>query len=335
MRAVLIEGPGRAAVTEVPDPRPEAGEVLVRVAACGLCGTDVHLLDGELSPAPFPLMPGHEFAGEIVETGPGVDDLAVGDRVAVDPNLPCGRCRWCRAGRGNICQVWDAIGISRPGAAAELVAVPARTCHVLPPQVSDRAAAMVEPLSCAVHGASRLPRRTGDHYLIYGAGTMGLLMAAVVRRSGAASVSMVDINPARLGFARSFAADHAVERADELDEPDGFDVVVDATGAIPAIEDGLGRVRKGGTFLQFGVADPAATARFSPYRVYHQEIDILGSMAVHHGFAPAIELVASGSVDVERLVSDTLPLESYPEAVEHFRTGSGRKIHLAPGLGAA
>lgn len=303
----------------------------MQVTACGLCGTDLHLLDGVL-PTTYPLTPGHEFAGEIVEVGPEVHGLSVGDRVAVDPNLPCGMCRWCRAGRGNLCQVWDAIGVSRSGAAAELVAVPATTCHVLPITVSDSASAMVEPLSCAVHGLSRLPRRPGEHYLLYGAGTMGLLMSALVRRAGAASVSVVDINDARLEFAHTFAADAVATHADALDQPEGFDVVIDATGAVPAIEDGLGRVRKGGTFLQFGVSDPKATASFSPFRVYHEEIDILGSMAVHHGFQPAIELIASGAIDVDPLVSDTLPLESYTEAVERFRSGSGRKIHVSPRL---
>lgn len=329
MRAVSIEGPGRAVLNEVPDPEPGPGDVVVRVSACGICGTDLHLLDGDL-PAPAGLTPGHEFGGEVVELGADVDGLSVGDRVAVDPNLPCGTCRWCRAGRGNICRSWDAIGVSRPGAAAEHVAVPARTCFRLPGGVSDTAAAMIEPLSCAVHGVGRLPRRPGDHYLVYGAGTMGLLMASLVRRNGAATVSVVDINESRLDFATRFAADRAVTGADALDAPEGFDVVVDATGAVPAIEDGLGRVRKGGTFLQFGVSDPHATASFSPFRVYHEEIDILGSMAVHHGFGPAIELVAAGAVDVEALVSDTFPLSEHAEATARFRSGAGRKIHLSP-----
>ncbi|SFS90115.1 zinc-dependent alcohol dehydrogenase family protein [Saccharopolyspora flava] len=329
MQAVVIEGPGRAVVKDVADPEPAAGQVLVRVHASGLCGTDLHLVDGVL-PTDYPLTPGHEFAGEVVELGEGVSGIAVGDRVAVDPNLPCGTCRWCRAGRGNLCTVWDAIGVSKAGSAAELVAVPAGICFALPSTVSYTAGAMVEPLSCAVHGLSRLPRLPGSHYLIYGAGTMGLLMATLVRRAGAASVSTVDLNASRLDFALSYASDRATTDADALEQPDGYDVVIDATGAVPAIEDGLGRVRKGGTFLQFGVADPNARASFSPFRVYHEEIDILGSMAVHRGFQPAIELVASGTVDVESLVSATLPLADYDEAITRFRAGDGHKIHVAP-----
>lgn len=329
MRAVSIHGPGEVGFTEVPDPKPGPSEVLVRVNAVGLCGTDLHLLDGDLR-APPGLIPGHEFAGEVVELDAEVTGLRRGERVAVDPNLPCGTCRWCRSGRGNICRSWDAIGLSRPGAAAELVAAPARNCFPVPEDVPDTAAAAVEPLSCAVHGISRLPRLPGSHYLVYGAGTMGLLVAALVRRSGAATVSVVDLNESRLDFAERFAADRAVTGADQLDIGDGYDVVIDATGAVSAIQDGLARVVKGGTFLQFGVSDPSSTAHFSPFRVYHEEIDILGSMAVHHGFGPAIELVAAGAVDVAALVSDTLPLGAHAEATERFRSGTGRKIHLSP-----
>src|SRR5579875_797437 len=330
MRAVVVKAPREIEVTEVPDPVPGKGQVLVRVAACGICGTDIHILDGELPPTPYPIIPGHEFGGEIVATGPGTGTVAVGDRVAVQPNMPCGHCRPCRAGRSNICETWHAIGVTHPGAAAEFVVAPAEACYVLPPAVSDRAAALVEPLSCAVHGIDRLPRRTNDHYLVYGAGTMGLLIAQLARHAGALSVSVVDINAGRLELAGRLGATEVATSPDDLAERDGFDVVVHATGAVSAIEDGLSRVRRGGTFLQFGVSAPDATARFSPYRVYNEEIDIIGSMAVHNSFAPAAELVASGAVDVEALVSDELPLTAYEEAVAAFRAGTGRKIHIVP-----
>jgi 2-desacetyl-2-hydroxyethyl bacteriochlorophyllide A dehydrogenase len=318
------------AVTEVPDPRPGAGEVLVRVASCGLCGTDMHLLDGELPAARYPLIPGHELTGEVVALGEGVSAPAVGTRVAVDPNMPCGTCHYCRIGRGNLCADYRAVGVTRDGGFAELVAVPASCAYALPDGLSPAAAGLVEPLSCAVHGLSRLPRRPGEHYLIYGAGTMGLMMAALVRTAGAASVSVVDLNADRLAFAESFGADAAVTDAGALGRAPGFEVVIDATGVVAAIEDGLGRVRRGGTFLQFGVADPARTAAFSPYRVYHHEIDILGSMAVHHSFQPAIDVLAAG-LDLDPLVSDVLPLDDAAEAVRRFRAGTCRKIHLTPG----
>ncbi|TSB32391.1 zinc-dependent alcohol dehydrogenase family protein [Streptomyces benahoarensis] len=333
MRALVVTEPGTLdgiAVTEVPDPRPGAGEVLVRVASCGLCGTDMHLLDGELPAARYPLIPGHELTGEIVAWGEGVTAPAVGTRVAVDPNMPCGSCHYCRIGRGNLCADYRAVGVTRDGGFAELVTVPASCAYALPDGLSAAAAGLVEPLSCAVHGLNRLPRRPGEHYLIYGAGTMGLMMAALVRTAGAASVSVVDVNADRLAFAESFGVDAAVTDAGALRRAPGFEVVIDATGVVAAIEDGLGRVRRGGTFLQFGVADPARTASFSPYRVYHHEIDILGSMAVHHSFRPAIDVLAAG-LDLDPLVSDVLPLDDADEAVRRFRAGTCRKIHLAPG----
>ncbi|MFG2140515.1 zinc-dependent alcohol dehydrogenase family protein [Streptomyces sp. NPDC048650] len=335
MRALVVTAPGMAgstAVRELPDPRPGPDEVVVRVTSCGLCGTDMHLLGGELPAAVYPLVPGHELTGEIVAVGGAVTGPAVGDRVAVDPNMPCGACHYCRIGRGNLCEDYAAIGVTQNGGFAELVAVPARCCYVLPPALSEAAAGLVEPLSCAVHGLNRLPRRPGEHYLIYGAGTMGLMMAALVRTAGAASVSVVDLNEDRLAFAESFGVDAAVTDADELGRGPGFEVVVDATGVIAAIEDGLGRVRRGGTFLQFGVADPARAASFSPYRVYHHEIDIIGSMAVHHSFQPAIDVLAAG-LDLDALVSDVHGLHEFDEAVARFRAGTGRKIHIAPQKG--
>ncbi|MER6051552.1 zinc-dependent alcohol dehydrogenase family protein [Streptomyces sp. NPDC001793] len=334
MRALVVTAPGSrgTAVTELPDPRPEPDEVVVRVTSCGLCGTDLHILGGELPVVRYPLVPGHELTGEIVAVGGAVRDRAVGERVAVDPNMPCGACHYCRIGRGNLCEDYTAIGVTRAGGFAELVAVPARCCHVLPAHLSEAAAGLVEPLSCAVHGLDRLPRRPGEHYLIYGAGTMGLMMAALVRTAGAASVSVVDLNEERLAFARSFGVDAAVTDADALDRAPGFEVVIDATGAVAAIEDGLGRVRRGGTFLQFGVADPKRAASFSPYRVYSQEIDIIGSMAVHNSFQPAIDLLAAG-LDLDPLVSDVHGLDDFDEAVARFRAGAGRKIHIAPQKG--
>ncbi|MDI3385056.1 zinc-dependent alcohol dehydrogenase family protein [Streptomyces sp. B-S-A8] len=329
MRAVLVKGPGQITVAEQPDPTPGPGEVVVEVASCGLCGTDMHILGGELPSATYPLVPGHELTGRVVALGPDVSGPKAGTRVAVDPNIPCGACHSCRIGRGNLCEDYRAVGVTRPGGFAEYVAVPARCAYVLPEGLSDAAAGLVEPLSCAVHGLNRLPRRPGEHHLIYGAGTMGLMMAAVVRQAGAASVSMVDLNQDRLDFAKSFGADEAAAAADAFDRPHGFEVVIDATGAIPAIEDGLGRVRRGGTFLQFGVSDPARKAAFSPYAVYHREIDIIGSMAVHHSFQPAIDLLAAG-LDLDPLVSDVLALDDFDTAVDTFRAGTGRKIHLAP-----
>jgi 2-desacetyl-2-hydroxyethyl bacteriochlorophyllide A dehydrogenase len=329
VRAVEVTGPHSWSVTDVADPSPGPGDVLVRVSVCGLCGTDMHILEGELTSATYPLTPGHELSGEVVAVGSGVEGTQVGDVVAVDPNLPCGRCHYCHVGRENLCDNYRAIGVTQAGGFAELVAVPEVSAYLLPKDLPTPLAGLVEPLSCAVHGVNRLPRTPGAHYLVYGAGTMGLLMARLVRSTGAASVSVVDTNTARLAFAADFGVDAVSESADELDRPEGFEVVVDATGVLAAIDDGLTRVRTGGTFLQFGVAAEDARATFSPFDVYNREIDIIGSMAVHHSFAPAIDLLATG-LDLSSLVSDVVPIASFDDAVELFRSGSGRKIQVAP-----
>ncbi len=330
MRAAVIEEPGVVAVTTVTDPAPGPREVVLAVAAVGICGTDIHILDGEFAPTPYPIVPGHEFAGTVVAVGSAVRDLASGDRVAVDPSLFCGECHYCAIGRGNLCERWNAIGVTKPGACAEYAVAPAANCYRLPDDLPLHHAALIEPLSCAVHGFDLLPRRLGEHYLIYGAGTMGLLMAQLANHVGAASVSVVDLNEARLSVAAKLGADAVARSADELDRPPGWEVVVDCTGVVPAIEDGLTRVRRGGTFQMFGVAAAEATARFSPFRIYNDEITVVGSMAVLHSFGRAVDLMAKGLVDAATVISHSFALEQYTEALDAFRAGTGRKLQIRP-----
>ncbi|MFG2962754.1 MULTISPECIES: zinc-dependent alcohol dehydrogenase family protein [unclassified Streptomyces] len=329
MKAAVIESVGRAVVTEVPDPTPGPREVVVEVAACGLCGTDLHILQGEFAPK-LPIVPGHEFAGEVVGVGSQVTEVAIGDRVAVDPSLYCYECRYCRDGHNNLCERWAAIGVTVPGGAAQYAVAPVANCVKLPEHVRTQDAALVEPLSCAVRGYDVLQSRLGAHVLIYGSGTMGLMMLELAKRTGAASVDVVDLNPARLETARRLGVSASAANADELDRPRGWDVVIDATGNAAAIQDGLERVAKAGTFLQFGVADYATRVTIDPYRVYNQEITITGSMAVLHSYERAAELFANGVLDPEVFISDRLPLDSYPQALEQFAAGVGRKIVVVP-----
>ncbi|KND24292.1 zinc-dependent alcohol dehydrogenase family protein [Streptomyces acidiscabies] len=329
MKAAVIESVGRAVVTEVPDPTPGPREVVVEVAACGLCGTDLHILQGEFAPS-LPIVPGHEFAGEIVEIGSQVTELAIGDRVAVDPSLYCHECAYCRTGHNNLCERWAAIGVTTAGGAARYALAPAANCVRLPDHVRTQDAALVEPLSCAVRGYDVLRARLGAHVLIYGSGTMGLMMLELAKRTGAASVDIVDVNSARLETARLLGVAKAAENADELERPQGWDIVVDATGNAAAIQDGLERVAKAGTFLQFGVADYATRVAIDPYRIYNQEITITGSMAVLHSFERAAELFAGGVLDPDVFISDRLPLERYPQALEQFAKGVGRKVVVVP-----
>lgn len=329
MRAAVI-AVDKVTVETLPDPSPGPRDVVVAVAGCGICGTDLHIAEGEFAPT-LPVTPGHEFAGEVVARGRDVTEVSVGDKVAVDPSLHCGECYFCRRGRGNLCERWAAIGVTTTGGAAEYAVAPVANCVVLPEHVAPADAALIEPLSCAVRGFDVLSARLGDHYLIYGAGTMGLMMMELAKRAGAASVSMVDLNPARLGTARELGCTAAVGNADELDRPRGWDNVIDCTGVVAAISDGLPRVIRGGTFQQFGVANTDAVATFSPFRVYNDEIRIVGSMAVLHSFERAAELFAAGFLAPEVMISDRLALEDYPAALDQFRSGVGRKIQVRPG----
>ncbi len=331
MKAVVIEKPGSMAVSRIEDPKPAAGEAVIKVEACGICGTDIHVLHGEFAPTRYPIVPGHEFCGEVVAVAKDVQNVKVGDFVAVDPSLFCGHCRQCRAGRFNLCENWNAIGVgSANGASAELVAVPSANAFALPSEMPRHWGALVEPLSCAVHGLDQVDLKVADNYLIYGAGTMGLLLAQLAKDSGASQLDMVERNPKRHDLAKRLAADRIAVSADELDRPKGWDVVIDATGVVPAIEDGLKRVARGGTFLMFGVANADATATFNPFKVYNDEIKIIGSMAVLHSFERALTLLAKGVIDSEAMITNRFKLDEYSKAIDTFLAGTGLKVQVSP-----
>jgi len=333
MKAALIRSVGEIVVETVDDPTPQPGEVIVQVAACGLCGTDLHILRGEFAPS-LPIVPGHEFAGTVVAVGAGISDVVTireGDRVAVDPSLYCHECHYCRSGHDNLCLRWGAIGVTVAGGAADYVAVPAANCVRLPEHIATADATLIEPLACAVRGYDVLKSQLGAHVLIYGAGTMGLMMLQLAHRAGAAGVDVVDLNGDRLGAARTIGVDNAVTDVAELERPYGWELVVDATGNAAAIQDGLNRVGPGGTFLQFGVADYAARAVIEPYRIYNKEITITGSMAVLRSYERAADLFAAGVLDPALFITDRYPLEKYADALAAFSGGGGLKTQVIPG----
>jgi 2-desacetyl-2-hydroxyethyl bacteriochlorophyllide A dehydrogenase len=332
MKAAVIKSVGHIEIETIDDPAPGPSDVVVEVAACGLCGTDLHILQGEFAPT-LPIVPGHEFSGTVVACGPEARDVREGDRVAVDPSLYCNECHYCRLGRNNLCLRWGAIGVTVAGGAAEYCAVPAANCVVLPEGVQTADATLIEPLSCAVRGYDVLRSQLGSHVLIYGAGTMGLMMLRLALRTGAVSVDVIDLNADRLSLAASQGASGTAASAEEFDRPYGWDLVVDATGVVAAIQDGLERVGPGGTFLQFGVSDYDARATIEPYRIYNKEITITGSMAVLHSYERAAELFADGVLDPRVFITDQFPLSRYAEALDAFRGGAGLKTQVVPDAG--
>jgi 2-desacetyl-2-hydroxyethyl bacteriochlorophyllide A dehydrogenase len=331
MRAVIWEEPGKLTVTETPDPAPRHGELVIQVGACGICGTDVHIADGEFPPTPYPIIPGHEFAGRVVARGAGVPaGWRDGERVAVDPSLFCGYCPACRSGRGNLCANWNAIGDTVNGAFAEYVAVPAANAYRIPDSVDDAQAALIEPLSCAVHGLRRIGPAIGEDILLTGAGTMGLLLLQLLNRAGARSVNVVDRKAARLQAAKTLGAASAAEDVAALD-PNMFGVAVDATGAPAAIEACFRSLDRGGRLLIFGVTNGDAMVSLSPFRIYNDEITVLGSMAVLNSFGAATDLIAAGAIDTAPLLGAPFGLAEFPDALASVRAGEGIKIQVVPG----
>jgi 2-desacetyl-2-hydroxyethyl bacteriochlorophyllide A dehydrogenase len=330
MRVAVWEKPGVLRIADRPDPSPGDGQLVVAVDICGVCGTDVHVADGEFPPTPYPIIPGHEFSGRVVAIGshaPG--GWRQGERVAVDPSLFCGYCPACRAGRGNLCAHWAAMGTTNDGAFAEYVAVPAVNVYRLPDTVNDAQGALIEPLSCAVHGIRRLGPVIGEDVLVMGAGTMGLLLAQLLAMAGARSVAVVDRKASRLEVAEAVGASVVATDVTELDGRP-FGVAVDATGAPAAIEAAFASLGRGGRLMVFGVTSGDAVVSLSPFRIYNDEITIVGSMAVLDSFDAAAELMAAGRVETGPLLGDPLPLAGFAEALDRVRHGVGIKVQVAP-----
>lgn len=330
MRAVVITAPSVAELAEVEAPEAGEGDVVVDVLLTGICGTDLHILDGHYPTARYPLVPGHEAVGAVASVGSGVAGLQVGDRVVIDPGLPCRACRDCLRDRPNLCADRRAIGASRPGAAAAQVAVPAVNCHVVHDTVPDHVAVLAEPLACAVHAFDLVPDTAGADIAVYGAGTIGTLCAQVARHVGAGSVTVIDSSPERAHAALARGADSAVHEAADAGADRRWDVVLDATGAPAAVQDGLARVARGGTFVQVGVVPSDAVVTLSPYDVYLREIRIQGSMTTRFTFPRALELLASGAVETSGMTSEPFALADYSLAIKAARSGEYLKVVVDP-----
>src|SRR5947208_9112195 len=341
MRAAIIDTPGKIRVGTSSDPTPKPDELVIQVGACGICGTDLHVADGDSPLVRYPVVPGHELAGEVVAVGSNVPQRigsggnmkpTVGARVAIEPNLYCGYCEFCRTGHENLCLNYSALGVTVNGGFAEYVTVPASKAYVLPETLSFQEAALIEPVSCAVHGMHRLNPKSGDTFLIVGAGTMGLLLLQLAVRGGASRVAMVDVNAQRLARAEPLGATRTYSDIKQAlkDEPLGFNCVIDATGVAPVIENAFMAVKRGGKLLIFGVASNEARISLSPFRIYNDEITIIGSMAVLFSFQAALDLISTGVINTEAMLTKALPLQDFLEALDMVRYGKGVKTQILP-----
>lgn len=334
MKALVIEAPGQAAIRLVDRPVPAAGEVLIRVERVGLCGTDLHIFQGEYLSS-YPIIPGHEFSGTIAEVGSGVTEFVPGDRVCADPSLFCGACSYCLTHRGNHCERWNAIGVTVPGAMAEYVLVPAANAAKLPDDLSFADGAFVEPVACVVHAMNRLSMRVGESVLLFGAGAMGQQLIQAFVHAGAGELVVVDAMPDKLELAKQWGATtvllpdeaHAILTTGSY--ANGFDIVVDATGIPSVIEQAFRYMGPTAKYLQFGVTDEKASIRLSPFDLYHKDWTLIGSMAINHTFLPALAWVKAGRIQTNHLVTRILSLDELPDYLSSARDPHDLKVQIA------
>ncbi|HHX66315.1 MAG TPA: zinc-dependent alcohol dehydrogenase family protein [Chloroflexi bacterium] len=321
MKAAVFYGRSDLRIEEREDPHPEPGEVLIRVAACGICGTDRHIYHGEFDTTP-PVIIGHEYAGEIVALGEGVTDLAVGDRVAVDPNMACGVCRSCRRGEIHLCENLTALGVDVDGGFAELCRVPRSQCYRLPASVSAPEGAMVEPLACCVHGIDLAEIQAGDTVAVIGGGAIGQMLAQLARLRGAGRLVLSDPLAARREMALSLGVDIVVDPMNE--DPlapggaleGGADVVIEAVGSVHTNAQALTWAARGGTVLWFGVTPPGQTVAVEPNLLFQKELTIRGALVNPYTHARALALLGSGQVRVEPLITRTIGLDELPDVLD-------------------
>jgi len=329
MKAAVILQPNRIETQEVPIPEPEAGEVLIKVMASGICGTDIHIFRGEYLGS-YPVIPGHEFSGVIEKAGAAVTRFKPGDRVAIEPNIACDNCSGCLNNRHNFCLNWQAVGVTRPGGMAQYVTAPEKAVFNIGDLPFEQGAFM-EPLSCVLHGLERLDLDAAARVAILGAGPIGCLLLQGIRLQGAAEVTVVDKNTARTEFARTLGADVALTSLDAL-QKDAYDAVVDATGVIAVMSRTLEFVCHGGKILLFGVPPSGQSMTVEAFPIFRKGLTIMSSFTSLRNSYQALDLLKSGRVAVQGLISHRLPLEGLGGGIEVLEGGleGVKKVMILP-----
>jgi L-iditol 2-dehydrogenase len=334
MRAVVVERPGAAALRRVPRPEPGPGEVLVRVGAAGICGSDVEVLEGR-RPAPFvryPIIPGHEWAGTIAAVGPGVENVDEGDVVVAEDFRACGDCARCREGRTNLCSAdYAETGFTHAGAFAEFLCVPAHLVHRLPPGTDLAAAAILEPAACVAQGLLEVDLRPGVTAVVVGSGTLGLLAVALLGRYGPSRLALVGTRSARLELGRAMGATETWNvHEDNVPEGD-FDFVFEATGNVAGARTAVALARRGGTVVLEGISGRPGGIDADAVVLGHLRVQgVFG--ASRTAWRWVTDLFAAGLLDTEPLVSHSFPLEEHVAAFAALtdREGNALKVQLRP-----
>lgn len=343
MKALVLTQYSRLELQDIAKPVPGPGELLVRVAACGICGSDVHGFDGSSGRRIPPIVMGHEAAGIVAEIGPGVTGFQTGDRVTFDSTVYCGQCEFCRRGQVNLCNNRQVIGVScgeyrRAGAFAEFLTIPAHIAYHLPDNLSFPDAAMLEAVSVALHGVAVSELSGNETILVIGAGMIGLLLLQAARAAGAGRVFVSDVDESRLHLASSLHADETflasgqqlVEQMLQRTHGQGVDVVLEAVGRDETIATSIDCVRKGGTVTLVGNITPQVTLPLQ--KVVSRQIRLQGSCASAGEYPQAMELIASGKIQVAPLITAVAPLEAAASWFErlHSREPNLMKIVVDP-----
>lgn len=329
MKSLLLTDYRKFEIADLPRPQPAAHEVLIRVAACGICGSDVHGYDGSSGRRIPPIVMGHEAAGVIAAIGADVFDFKIGDRVTFDSTVYCGACAFCMRGDANLCEHRQVIGVScgdyrRAGAFAEYIAVPARILYRLPAGMSFPEAAMLEAVSVALHAVRMSQHSGGETALVVGAGMIGLLTLQAAKASGFARVLITDIDPTRLKLAESLGADETIlgsgsEVVSAIQQHTaalGVDVVFEAVGRNETVAASIDSVRKGGTVVLIGNITPEVTLPLQ--KVVTRQIRLQGTAASAGEYPAAIQHIVSGRIQVKPLITAVAPLEDGPRWFERL-----------------
>jgi L-iditol 2-dehydrogenase len=345
MKTARLYAPGDLRLESLPEPEAGPGDVVVRVLACGTCGTDVKIFRSGHAHISLPRVMGHEVAGEIVEVGDGVNGWAVGDRVQVIAAIPDGTCYECKRGFQTVCENLESIGYQYDGGFAEFMRVPAKVLAVdglnrIPESLSAAEAAVTEPLACVLNGQELATVGDGDSVVVVGAGPIGCLHVRLARARGAAKVILIDVNPSRLALAERVGADALVdgsasdpiEAVRDLTDGRGADVVITAAASKPAQEQALSMASARGRVSLFGgLPKDDPIIRSDSNLIHYQELTVVGA----YGSAPrhnreALELIASGRVPVDDLITDRLPLDRVADAIDIVARGEGIKVVIEP-----
>lgn len=345
MKALLLTDHRTLQVADVDDPQVGAYDLLVKIHACGICGSDIHGYDGSSGRRIPPLIMGHEASGVVAAVGKDVNQFTVGERVTFDSTVSCGRCHYCGHGQINLCDQRRVLGVScgeyrQHGAFAEYVSVPQHICYRLPQQLAFEHAAMIEAVSVAVHAANRTPVSLGDTAVVVGTGMIGLLAVQAIRLAGCSKVIAVDLDASRLQTARALGADITVQSgqvdvAEEVRQHThgrGADVTLEVVGAAEPLRTAISCTRKGGAVTLIGNLAPEVPLPLQS--VVTRELSLYGSCASNGEYPACIELLSKQAIRVDPMISAIASLEQGADWFDRLYTGSPgvMKVILNPSL---